>query len=965
MATRILTVNTNASTRVNKVFLNSTGAPGNNVEVYSNTIDLSGCLIYPFDPNYLMVGRGKGILLSSDSGASWTDVMWGAGVSKGVRRLQSPVATTIFACEGSELFKSTDTGGSFSSVHDFTGTRVMDFDIPNGVVGYAVVVNETTGVPTLYSTNDSGATWTGVPHPFGPPPLAGETLRRVRVRSFDPAAVGPDHVLMLTSHRLLLVSNLRGSLTDPTVTVLWDFWGQALGLLPGATTGWNGSYDVISLFDEIEIDGTKTWLGGSHGLRAHSFGGPFFIDTAPPVVTYQPDGSYKCFRIRRFGLFGLSIGSGALGSNVSFNAGLWQSFDGGITILPDQQFDNKSYIESLDAYSDDDDIGDSLILGCTDDNACNHDPMAGGDSGGCQYVIKMIECGGLGEELHTINPDMFWRSCREPAFFFMVNSITPSQFTYVAKATVSGAPIFDFTTTLLDSTGPAMQAEFVAKLVFHINHNTGYRAVVVPPAYNPIQPGMTGCIMVIAPTTSYANLPVMTVSVNLSSSDSGSFDGGSLGSVVSIVERPGKCFRVCSPGNCELVAAYTFSQEFGTCEACSSQILPQPIVSCLDCSSQISVNGAPLTTSNSGCPQCVSLDSHMDIDLNVSFKDRQPEVLVPLQTGTNLPMAIPPVLTFTGDVSGMFIVGLSVLFNDGGSNRYVVASVLYDPITDATIVTFGGLYIPVGPIVDVTLYDRCPASVRIVIERSETLNGTLQFTQELDQIFWATNQLVQTSFDYSLPGYGNYRITLVASDCLETRTCEYWVRACGDLYVIETGCHTFKIGLLRPLTGTNAGDLFHVEVTDLSDMTTIVSDVPLLTTPGSIVGSKDTVYLVKVTGPDGVELSAQVIDLCDMLKCRASLTMSIFCEDPCKPEELTCADKDLRLEIGRMSLVTEEITRMVYNYRYAGLGIPNITEQRYADLTRLGQMIALARRIGSRCAECAEQREDCKPCGNS
>jgi hypothetical protein len=328
------------------------------------------------------------------------------------------------------------------------------------------------------------------------------------------------------------------------------------------------------------------------------------------------------------------------------------------------------------------------------------------------------------------------------------------------------------------------------------------------------------------------------------------------------------------------------------------------------------------------------------------------------EPGTGCPLT----LTFTGDRTTLFPIGSVITVFSDDSGLYTVATVVYDSGSDLTTVTTEENFAETGELLEVTVFTECPCTVRTLVQRIDATTG-LPVTV-YDSTVACVDGLVETDFSVLIEQYGRYQVTIEAQDCGGAKTCQYTLDVCNGFKVTKTDCHTYVISLDRPANALNTGQLYQVEIKDLSDNTVLLNQsIADSNFPFQFVNDDDTVYLITVTAPGGQVWKTEVIDLCDMENCKLRLANAILCNsDLCAtPAGSQIADYN-RDELTRMSIVSREIEAAVFSLRYRWTGIPDYGPAQLQDLEMLARMITTLRVSSKRCADCAPTSTTAAPC---
>lgn len=936
------------------VRFSSDGLPGDMQIVHIPPGKPDRCLIDPFDPDHLIVAGVSFCSVSIDAGATWQNVS--VGDSTEVRTLTSPVAGVLYMCTHKFLWKSVDGGFTWSHVSvGSDGFNKLDACFFSANVGWVIEADPFLTQSRLNYTLDGGVSWNlylldGVQGWITDKELA----VRLEIKNYDTS--GSADLVVLSTHSVHLITHSAAGGGTVSGQLLWSFVQAVQALLPTVTqNGFMGGTYWVNYFDDLHVRGTFAWIGGYNGLRAHSVDlAGFVIDQTSGVHENRELHWYSCVRSFNVGEVVLSLAEPGYAAPPLLS-GYWSSLDSGSTYNSFQNVIGKEYSRGVSVY-----LMDEISLGCTDPSACNYDPVAGVDSGACQWTVRLSPCAGSdASALDTSTYSLYRLRCRKPAFKFFLGSIAVGQVDLSVKLAVAGIPFVEFQMTV--PTGMSVQDQmqlFVGSLVAYINEQIVFRAHIIPAAYNPWMTGFFGAVEIVAPDDTWGNS-----AVNLSSfgfvgvTSDISFDRGNTGTVVQVNEFPGQCFTVCDAGNCLQAIPLTLASTHPSCSSC----VPVPVQggACMDCASQLSVSGTSLLPNAPDDLQCLLLGSVLSFDISVGFATHSPQVLVPVEAGQQLVVGQTVVLHFSSDTAQYFPAGSIITLGDSANAHYTVVSAVYDAVAGVTTLTLGGTYSGYGPIVTVTAFESCSASVYTTVEKL-LADGT--YSMVFSRLDVAQSGQVQAAFTYNIADYSIYRVLINATDCAGTRTCAYSFRICGDIVVKQGDCHNFYIGLMRPPGSFGTTANYQLQVTDLYDNSVVVSSqVAESSFPVKVIGSADTVYLISVTTPDGITQTAKLIDLCDLLKCRSLLIQRFLCEDPCLDDKLSNARKRERMELMRIGVVIGEIERMVYGERYRALGIPAIGEVQARDLADIAKAIALTRKLSARCADC-EPKDDCDQC---
>ena len=140
------------------------GVTWNNTGALSGTSLAGDLLIHPTNNQILWCITNAGIFKTSNGGTSWTNVRAG-NFAQGSLRLKPADPTTVYAVDGDNFYKSTDTGSTFtmntggSGLPANSGRLVMDVTPANS--NYIYILSSTTAnaFQGIYRSVDSGASW--------------------------------------------------------------------------------------------------------------------------------------------------------------------------------------------------------------------------------------------------------------------------------------------------------------------------------------------------------------------------------------------------------------------------------------------------------------------------------------------------------------------------------------------------------------------------------------------------------------------------------------------------------------------------------------------------------------------------------------------------------------------------------------------------------------------------------------
>lgn len=954
MANRVLAITGRSAPNEFRIYLGPTTDPVNITEqVMSTTQRYDRCLINPYDHDQMLVAYAAGLRYSTDGGLSFgnSPVVWNGET----RSLVAIASSKFIAAKPGKLYKSIDAGATWSDITPvLPGTTITDIYMKgiNGYILSSFSVGNTGGY--LSRTSDEGANWSDVLDLTSMPGwVALESPRRVF------ASDDMDIVYVLSSHRLWKIVGMNGV---PTFSILWTFAGTAITTsLPAidvASSGYNGlGADTYALFDDLHVDLTtgRIWLAGFNELRAHSFDQvSFFLSDVGAAINLASSG-YKTHHVLLDGNTGFAGAErdASVVPSPPIKPGIWTSSNGMVTTTFFKQFPVKEELLHFSA------VGDVSSGGCTIPTACNFNSDATFDDGSCQLAVVLTDCN-TGEQFHTSSQNITSLGCRNPRVAVNIQQLaadsTAQQFVFLMDGVVQFT--YNAAVSPIGLTVQERVTEFLQGLIAYINSSTTFTAIQIPPAQNTLQPGSENGIWIICDTNSCANLSVNILSLNLNGvSFESSFDAGSLGSVVEVAELPGRCLRVCGVGNCALAQDYTLTADYASCYVCNPSSVQGG--ACIDCSGMVSYGATPLiATDTNRHIQCIAAGGQLNFNLNAVFPDRTSTTVVPLDVLTVPPSGQPLVLQFTGNVMDQFPPGSSFTTTPGGTT-YTVGSVSYDIGTDVTTVISVENSDETEAIASVDTFVSCGCQVDVFVDNLTT--GINHLTTSFPCVDGQVNQ----QFFWIVPDHGEYRITIIARDCGLEKRCVYYADACSEFLIRQYACHQYDVILNRPPnTGASAGP-HTLTITDLSDGSIVYQNNTLSDAdfPIRLVNDHDTVYRIVLQLQDGRVYEEDIIDTCDMENCLKKIATEIFCgeEDPCQ-EKIDPAITVRRMEVARISILSNQLRDAVMSYRQRWFGLPSYSAERIKDLDLIAKILKTIHSTSVQCGVCEKQEPPCSNC---
>lgn len=788
--------------------------------------------------------------------------------------------------------------------------------------------------------------------------VTGEYPRRL-VLSPDAATV-----YLLSSHRLY--KRVGG-----VWSILWStMQADVLAAWPGFTfdnSGFNGFFSGQlghTPFDSLKIDWAtnSVFLSGSGGLYASSLNGnPFVIGTCIVDVGNNTDFHSKLV-LQSPNLYKQTSRTNGAGcshsvfkstdNGATFGALPWRVYEGG--------YPNEEITGTPRAIAAREDFA---VAGCTDPEACEYNALATVDDGSCTRAVQLQNCENV-DTLISNNPEISYLAPRNGAFQFYV-VIDPLFVNQGLSVVVNGSSLYGYIGNISNAlTTQERLDQFLSGFISGFNAaGNGWTAIRTPATFNSLVPGNANGLTLVSTSAANNGLTVSVFGANMTAFAETAVDGGQVGSTLRLNEQPG-CWTITGPASCLGALPLTIQSYYGDCFRC---VPYAPPLVCRDCDSMVKVNdtyiGSALEESKA---TCVKAGDVVTFDLLVGFPVVEQQVLTPDETGTSCSGTCPITFHFTGDQTLLFQLGSTFTITSDG-NEYTVATSSYDSGADKTTVTTVENCAETSPIDTVNTNTGCDCSVHVTVD--ELVDSTVAY----DETFACVDGYVSTIGTWTVPREGRYLITIVASYCGRSRTCTYYLNACGEYVFAETECHKFSITLNRPVAALFPQDIIHtITVVDLADGTVLVNAIQVTENllPYVFTSPGDGVYKVTVSNDITTIITVgYIFDLCDTRACRKTLITDLFCscDDPC--DKATCVESDERDEkrylLQRVMLMWSELEAALYTYRYQYLGIPTYSATRNEQVADIALLITRLREVANECGVCADtttSNSNCTTC---
>ena len=247
-------------------------------------------------PSTLYLTGQSGVFKSTDSGHSWTLIHH---VLHDSRNRLSVVNSTLYVLEPLDpdhnLYKSTDRGATWIQIPTNCPAGADSCDDPNGSIGFSVFAVDSTnpqnivaGNLALYRTNNEGVTWTEIGHAGGDPEPSHCIHPDQRVIAFSQTTVG-----------VLYVGNDGGMTRSTNAGQDWTNLNQNLpgALLYGVALSRDGTMiagtqDNGVIFSDPLMPWGRTWSAIHGGDSAHNLIDP--IDSRVAYLTmYATDPQHQ------------------------------------------------------------------------------------------------------------------------------------------------------------------------------------------------------------------------------------------------------------------------------------------------------------------------------------------------------------------------------------------------------------------------------------------------------------------------------------------------------------------------------------------------------------------------------------------------------------------------------------------------------------------------------------------------
>jgi len=404
------------------------------------------------------------------------------------------------------------------------------------------------------------------------------------------------------------------------------------------------------------------------------------------------------------------------------------------------------------------------------------------------------------------------------------------------------------------------------------------------------------------------------------------------------------------------------SGKYASLEECQANCVPStpPATLCLNCNYTIAINGV---TQESTCDKiCASVGQEVCVVKNIGFPTRAftiMDVITRFDT-----------FVIDGEWSGFnegvtFVVtGSPAGCNDG---TWTVLSSSYDPITNTTsIITNENITCSdIGGTITVTQNVDCPRNVHLNIVNS--VSGEVIIDADVALVGnWA-----YVNYCFTISSFGDYVVTLSASDCFESYTCQHTIAGCQQYSITKTDCHKY---LIQDNANPASGKIDTVTVSNLDGSYVATYTIDFSTSMSvEVTLPEDGVYTVTITDNLTSNSFQDVIfDLCDLLVCSKKLILDIFCneKDPCCKE---CDQKRInamklqRAEVNKLIALTGTLLAYINRQKINYMGIFTIDQTRSLDLTMIMDIFTKINTITDRCGECKKAMPSatssiCKTC---
>jgi len=923
---------------LSKVYYGGEGGEATLNVVYQAIHDYKIIRVNKFDPRKIAVASDTILLCTLDGGVSWTQQSL-TGVDE-IRQLQWLDFWTLVITKREHAWRTSSPGVSLTPITlPVAGEDVVDSFWFSSTRGW-MLKNDVAGLQGhLFYTTNGGTAWAPFVLNTIPTWAATEAPRRVMVWP------GVDVVLILTSKGVFSGTH------DPTFAVetfsrIWDY-ETVVDALPGnVPAGYILGVDENTRFDDIKsvTPSGRIWLAGRQSLRAHSTGASFFL-TDIDSITSDPLIYYTHSVIDPLRVFAGSSEDPTL--LFPLRPGLNYSQNGGTDMGVYKNFPTETLVDHDAVIVD-------PVQGCSDPEACNYLPPSGRvfapvvteDDGSCTNAVQLVGCQS-GERLSTENPDIVSLACMMPSVVITITSLTADA-DQAAQMDSGGVIELDYEGNFSIPTALSLVdriAAFVSELVasFNANANAGFRAISTGP----------GSITIISPDPNYAGEDIDIVLTGVAYTVSAAvLSETTPGRVVRVEERE-ECFYVCGRGNCDDAIPLTLVESFDNCLFCDVRATGHI---CLNCSNLVSFNEVPLRTSSSfDAPECIGIQGDLNIRVRASIPQRDfPSVALSVVYSCG---ATPVVFSVSGNYTTQFLQG-SQLTTVPNGHVYTVASSIFDPNTGNTLITTveacqGSLETALEP------FNPCSCGVTVTYE--EWAGGVWVPIEE--DTFPCVNGSVTQDVTYVVDHAGQYRVTVVATDCVEVQECTYYLVSCHPLTTVEEECHKFSIRPTGNWHDETTGPVGNIKITDLvSGMVLVDEALPWTSIPFTIETNKDTLLLAEVTFGE-LSFTQEILDLCDLRTCAKKMIAALLCQtDPCETDDCTEALTILRTDSNNANVIISEIERVMRTYRYRWLGVFDYDAAQLKDLSAIVDLIKTARLISGRCGECGH--DDTTPCSN-
>ncbi len=126
----------------------------------TNSRSIREILLHPENPDIVLVATSNGVYRSINAGVSWTQEQ--TGNFRDIEASKAFGSNTFFASTSTEVFKSTNSGDTFTSVYTVTGSNRIELAVTNANTDYIYALaslSTDSGFKGLYRSTDGGTSW--------------------------------------------------------------------------------------------------------------------------------------------------------------------------------------------------------------------------------------------------------------------------------------------------------------------------------------------------------------------------------------------------------------------------------------------------------------------------------------------------------------------------------------------------------------------------------------------------------------------------------------------------------------------------------------------------------------------------------------------------------------------------------------------------------------------------------------